>query len=82
MKEPWRKNQNVFDDIELLSKPISELTKEDMRKVPHNAMYEVCDKCKTCDYYLHEYWNCQGEKEPCEEYYPNIELRAERKEKP
>lgn len=30
----------------------------------------VCKECKElCDYYLDEYWNCQGESEPCEEFF-------------
>ena len=30
----------------------------------------VCKECKElCNYYLDEYWNCQGEPEPCEEFF-------------
>lgn len=30
----------------------------------------VCKECKElCDFYLDEYWNCQGEPEPCEEFF-------------
>ena len=31
---------------------------------------DACDYCKECDYFLHEYWNCQGELEPCLEFHP------------
>lgn len=48
MTESWLKEPTVFDDIELLSKPIGELTEEDMRKMPHNAMYEGCGVCDSC----------------------------------
>ena len=31
---------------------------------------DACDYCKECDYFLHDYWSCQGELEPCLEFYP------------
>lgn len=31
---------------------------------------DACDECQECDYFLHDYWNCQGEKEPCFEFLP------------
>lgn len=35
-----------------------------------NPETDACDKCQECDYFLHEYWNCQGELEPCFEFLP------------
>lgn len=35
-----------------------------------NPKIDACDCCKECDYFLHEYWNCQGELEPCLEFLP------------
>lgn len=29
---------------------------------------DACEYCKECEYFLHEYWNCQGELEPCLEF--------------
>lgn len=31
---------------------------------------DACDECRECDYFLHDYWNCQGYIEPCFEFYP------------
>lgn len=31
---------------------------------------DACNACRECDYFLHEYWNCQGELEPCWEFMP------------
>ena len=33
-----------------------------------NPDADACDYCKECDYFLHEYWNCQGDIEPCLEF--------------
>ena len=35
-----------------------------------NPETDACDDCQECDYFLHEYWNCQGELEPCFEFLP------------
>lgn len=35
-----------------------------------NPETDACDECRECDYFLHEYWNCQGELEPCFEFLP------------
>ena len=37
-----------------------------------NPETDACDECRECDYFLHEYWNCQGESEPCHEFYPKL----------
>lgn len=34
------------------------------------AERDACDECLECHYFLHEYWNCQGDIEPCLEFYP------------
>lgn len=34
------------------------------------AERDACDECLKCHYFLHEYWNCQGELEPCLEFLP------------
>ena len=31
---------------------------------------DACNECQECDYFLHYYWNCQGELEPCHEFIP------------
>ena len=35
-----------------------------------NPETDACDECQECDYFLHDYWNCQGELEPCLEFLP------------
>lgn len=35
-----------------------------------NPETDACDECQECDYFLHDYWNCQGELEPCFEFLP------------
>ncbi len=35
-----------------------------------NPETDACDYCKECDYFLNEFWNCQGESEPCLEFLP------------
>ena len=35
-----------------------------------NPEIDACDDCQECDYFLHEYWNCQGDIEPCLEFHP------------
>ena len=35
-----------------------------------NPETDACECCKECDYFLHEFWNCQGELEPCWEFLP------------
>ena len=32
---------------------------------------DACSECHDCFYFLHDYWNCQGEKEPCHEFIKN-----------
>lgn len=35
----------------------------------------VCKECKElCDYYLDEFWNCQGESEPCPDFFNRKEF--------
>ena len=34
------------------------------------AKIDACDECRECDYFLHDYWNCQGDIEPCLEFCP------------
>ena len=35
----------------------------------------VCKECKElCDYYLDEFWNCQGESEPCPDFFNRNEF--------
>ena len=38
-EERWLKETTFFDDRELLSKPIDELTEEDLQKMPHVSLY-------------------------------------------
>lgn len=33
-----------------------------------NAERDACDDCRTCEYFLHEFWNCQGDTKKCDEY--------------
>ena len=33
-----------------------------------NAERDACDDCRTCKYFLHEFWNCQGDTIKCDEY--------------
>lgn len=33
-----------------------------------NAERDACDDCWTCEYFLHEFWNCQGDTKKCDEY--------------
>lgn len=35
-------------------------------------MNEVCDECYECEYFKHDYWNCQGDSEPCIEFIERI----------
>lgn len=50
------------------------------------AERDACDSCKTCEYFLHEYWNCQGDDTTCPEYMAKFipasknEIRRERDE--
>lgn len=37
-----------------------------------NPETDACDVCKECDNFLHNYWNCLGEPEPCLEFLPRI----------
>jgi hypothetical protein len=41
-----------------------------MCKKDWNPETDACNECRECDYFLHEYWNCQGELEPCWEFIP------------
>ena len=40
-EERWLNEPSIFDDIELLSKPIDELTEEDLQKMPHIAIEDA-----------------------------------------
>ena len=33
-----------------------------------NAEIDACADCKNCEYFLHEFWNCQGDTKKCDEY--------------
>lgn len=35
-----------------------------------NPETDACDYCNECEYFLHEYWNCPGSKEPCIDFIP------------
>lgn len=37
-----------------------------------NPETDACECCKECDYFLNEFWNCQGEPEPCLEFLPKV----------
>lgn len=41
---------------------------------------DACDECYECDYFLHDYWNCQGELEPCLEFYPKKDSKYKKVE--
>lgn len=41
---------------------------------------DACDYCKKCEYFLHEYWNCQGELEPCWEFIPKKDSKYKKVE--
>lgn len=43
-----------------------------MCKKGWNPETDACNACWECDYFLHEYWNCQGEEEPCLEFLPKM----------
>lgn len=40
-----------------------------------NPEIDACDECHECDFFLHEFWNCQGEPEPCWEFYPKADSK-------
>lgn len=40
-----------------------------------NPETDACKYCKECEYFLHEYWNCQGDTEPCGEFVPKIDSK-------
>jgi len=33
---------------------------------------DACDYCFECKYFLDDYWNCQGDIEPCFEFLPKM----------
>ena len=33
---------------------------------------DACDECLRCRYFLDDYWECQGQKEPCHEFVLSI----------
>ena len=33
---------------------------------------DACDECTECCYFLDDFWNCQGEPEPCHEFHPKL----------
>lgn len=35
-----------------------------------NPEADACDECRECEYFLHEYWNCQGGLDPCWDFVP------------
>ena len=45
-----------------------------------NPETDACDYCKECDYFLHDYWNCQGDIEPCWEFIPKIDSKYKKVE--
>ena len=56
--------------VELRYLLITNSTKKSGRVMMWNPETDACDECQECDYFLHEYWNCQGELEPCFEFLP------------
>ena len=32
----------------------------------------ACDECQECTYFLHDLYDCRGEREPCLEFSPKI----------
>lgn len=45
-----------------------------------NPEIDACDYCKECEYFLHDYWNCQGELEPCLEFLPKKDSKYKKVE--
>ena len=45
-----------------------------------NPEADACDYCKECDYFLHDYWNCQGDIEPCWEFIPKKDSKYKKVE--
>jgi len=45
-----------------------------------NPETDACDYCYECEYFLHEYWNCQGELEPCLEFIPKKDSKYKKVE--
>ena len=45
-----------------------------------NPETDACNACRECDYFLHEYWNCQGELEPCWEFIPKKDSKYKKVE--
>ena len=49
------------------------------------AERDACDDCLKCQYYLHEFWNCQGAEEKCWEFtlsiYERMRLENESNER-
>ena len=43
-----------------------------------NPETDVCKYCKECERYLHKYWNCQGEIEPCFEFLPKTSSKLKK----
>lgn len=41
---------------------------------------DACNVCRECDYFFHEYWNCQGELEPCWEFMPKKDSKYKKVE--
>lgn len=37
-----------------------------------NPETDACDYCFECKYFLDDYWNCQGDIEPCFEFLPKM----------
>ena len=51
---------------------------ENARWIPER---DACDDCFRCDYFLHDFWNCQGQpKHRCEEFIISRDQRMARGE--
>lgn len=38
-----------------------------------NPETDACVYCMECEYFLNDYWNCEGDIEPCVEFVPKID---------
>lgn len=41
---------------------------------------DACDYCFECKYFLDDYWNCQGDIEPCWEFIPKKDSKYKKVE--
>lgn len=45
-----------------------------------NPETDACEYCFECKYFLDDYWNCQGDIEPCFEFSPKISSKLKKVE--